>query len=66
MEEINLRKSKSSVNYYLFFVIAVVLFALGLPLFLFFRPSSYQFEAGGVVLLAAIVSMLSGLGEIAK
>lgn len=57
---------KPGVSSYLVILIGSLFFAVGLPLFFLFKPSSYLFEIGGVVLVVAILALVSGLSEIAN
>jgi hypothetical protein len=50
---------------YLSLVIAVALFVAGLPMFFDYKPNSYLFVIGGVLLLAAIFILIHGAKTLA-
>ena len=54
-------KPKPGFNHYLGIVIAFVLFAAGVPFFIFFAPSSFLFEIGGFMMLTSLLAFVAGL-----
>jgi hypothetical protein len=60
------RRSEADDPYLLYFMVSILLFVTGVPLFFLFKTSSFLFQVGGVVLLASMIGLICGLGNIVK